>query len=142
MITPTRLFALFLLLPSLAIPAYASHERRGSYFQPYQRLALDHNGDVPLVDEKWSQLINSRPLTRRTVKKCRSEGAGPTATGLPTATTSPGAGGISVGISIGTPSGSHPSLTPNGIKAGLSAGDAFDYVKDHIGWWYGGCPVL
>lgn len=31
-------------------------------------------------------------------------------------------------------------FTPNGIKAGLSAGDAYDYVKDHIGWWYDWTP--
>ena len=28
------------------------------------------------------------------------------------------------------------SLTPNGIKAGIAGGDAYPYVKDHIGWWY------
>ncbi|WVR07899.1 hypothetical protein IAU60_004942 [Kwoniella sp. DSM 27419] len=26
--------------------------------------------------------------------------------------------------------------TPNGIKAGIAGGDAYDAVKDHIGWWY------
>lgn len=31
-------------------------------------------------------------------------------------------------------------LTPNGIKAGISAGDAYDAVKDHIGWWYDWSP--
>ncbi|KAL4258327.1 Alkali-sensitive linkage protein [Pleurotus pulmonarius] len=33
------------------------------------------------------------------------------------------------------------SLTPNGIKAGLSAGDAFAQLKDHIGWWYDWSPM-
>lgn len=28
------------------------------------------------------------------------------------------------------------SLTPNGKKAGISAGDSYNFVKDHIGWWY------
>lgn len=34
-------------------------------------------------------------------------------------------------------SGGNTGFTPNGIKAGMSAGDSYDYVKDHIGWWYG-----
>jgi len=28
------------------------------------------------------------------------------------------------------------SLTPNNIKAGIAGGDAYPYLKDHIGWWY------
>jgi hypothetical protein len=28
------------------------------------------------------------------------------------------------------------SLTPNGFKAGIAGGDAYPYMKDHIGWWY------
>ena len=28
------------------------------------------------------------------------------------------------------------SLTPNGVKAGIAGGDAYPYMKDHIGWWY------
>jgi hypothetical protein len=28
------------------------------------------------------------------------------------------------------------SLTPNDVKAGIAGGDAYSYVKDHIGWWY------
>ena len=28
------------------------------------------------------------------------------------------------------------SLTPNDIKAGIAGGDAYQYMKDHIGWWY------
>ena len=28
------------------------------------------------------------------------------------------------------------SLVPNNIKAGIAGGDAFPYLKDHIGWWY------
>lgn len=28
------------------------------------------------------------------------------------------------------------SLTPNGVKAGIAGGDAYSYMKDHIGWWY------
>ncbi|GLB40305.1 putative glycosyl hydrolase catalytic core [Lyophyllum shimeji] len=31
-------------------------------------------------------------------------------------------------------------LTPNGIKAGIAGGDAYPYVKDHIGWWYDWSP--
>lgn len=42
-------------------------------------------------------------------------------------------------------SGGNTGFTPNGIKAGMSAGDSYDWVKDHIGWWYGeskdGAPV-
>ena len=34
-------------------------------------------------------------------------------------------------------SGGNTGFTPNGIKAGMSAGDSYDWVKDHIGWWYG-----
>ncbi|EAU85663.1 hypothetical protein E4U52_000979 [Claviceps spartinae] len=32
------------------------------------------------------------------------------------------------------------SLTPNGIKAGIAGGDAYPYLKDHIGWWYDWSP--
>jgi len=49
--------------------------------------------------------------------------------------------GLSVSVSIGTANG-HTNMTPNGIKAGLSAGDAYDFVKDHIGWWYGEAEIL
>ncbi|OCF34428.1 hypothetical protein I317_03518 [Kwoniella heveanensis CBS 569] len=31
---------------------------------------------------------------------------------------------------------SNGQYTPNGIKAGIAGGDAYDVVKDHIGWWY------
>jgi hypothetical protein len=27
-------------------------------------------------------------------------------------------------------------LTPNGIKAGIAGGDSYEFLKDHIGWWY------
>jgi hypothetical protein len=27
-------------------------------------------------------------------------------------------------------------LTPNNIKAGIAGGDAYPFLKDHIGWWY------
>ncbi|KIM40463.1 glycoside hydrolase family 128 protein [Hebeloma cylindrosporum] len=32
------------------------------------------------------------------------------------------------------------SLVPNNIKAGIAGGDAFPYLKDHIGWWYDWSP--
>ncbi|KAF8802432.1 hypothetical protein BYT27DRAFT_7112467 [Phlegmacium glaucopus] len=32
------------------------------------------------------------------------------------------------------------SLTPNNIKAGIAGGDAYPYLKDHIGWWYDWSP--
>ncbi|KAG6813934.1 hypothetical protein H0H92_005188 [Tricholoma furcatifolium] len=35
---------------------------------------------------------------------------------------------------------SSPSLTPNGIKAGIAGGDAYPFFKDHIGWWYDWTP--
>lgn len=28
------------------------------------------------------------------------------------------------------------SFTPNRIKAGVAAGDAYNILRDHIGWWY------
>ena len=28
------------------------------------------------------------------------------------------------------------SLVPNNIKAGIAGGDAYPFLKDHIGWWY------
>ncbi|RDB25845.1 Alkali-sensitive linkage protein 1 [Hypsizygus marmoreus] len=31
-------------------------------------------------------------------------------------------------------------LTPNGIKAGIAGGDAYPFLKDHIGWWYDWSP--
>lgn len=33
-------------------------------------------------------------------------------------------------------SSQHISLTPNGIKAGVAGGDAYNILRDHIGWWY------
>lgn len=27
-------------------------------------------------------------------------------------------------------------FTPNGVKAGIAGGDAYPFLKDHIGWWY------
>lgn len=33
--------------------------------------------------------------------------------------------------------GATSSFTPNGKKAGVSTGDAFDELKDIIGWWWG-----
>ncbi|WVF68302.1 hypothetical protein IAT40_003067 [Kwoniella sp. CBS 6097] len=33
-------------------------------------------------------------------------------------------------------SSNNGQYTPNGIKAGIAGGDAYDIVKDHIGWWY------
>jgi hypothetical protein len=42
-----------------------------------------------------------------------------------------------LGVSITLGGGSDRNIVPNGIKAGISAGDAYDYFKDHIGWWYG-----
>ncbi|KIJ92495.1 glycoside hydrolase family 128 protein [Laccaria amethystina LaAM-08-1] len=31
-------------------------------------------------------------------------------------------------------------LTPNNIKAGIAGGDAYPFLKDHIGWWYDWSP--
>lgn len=28
------------------------------------------------------------------------------------------------------------SYTPNGMKAGVAGGDAYNILRDHIGWWY------
>ncbi|KAF6757144.1 glycosyl hydrolase catalytic core-domain-containing protein [Ephemerocybe angulata] len=39
-----------------------------------------------------------------------------------------------------TNSGSQTGFTPNGNKAGLSAGDAYWDLKDKIGWWYDWSP--
>jgi len=30
----------------------------------------------------------------------------------------------------------HISLMPNGIKGSVAGGDAYDVLRDHIGWWY------
>ncbi|PPQ77117.1 hypothetical protein CVT25_010811 [Psilocybe cyanescens] len=38
-----------------------------------------------------------------------------------------------------TPLGS--SLVPNSNKAGIAGGDAYPFVKDHIGWWYDWSPT-
>ncbi|KAF8150645.1 hypothetical protein B0H34DRAFT_665899 [Crassisporium funariophilum] len=32
------------------------------------------------------------------------------------------------------------SLTPNNNKAGIAGGDAYPFLKDHIGWWYDWSP--
>ncbi|KDR79043.1 hypothetical protein GALMADRAFT_1290695 [Galerina marginata CBS 339.88] len=32
------------------------------------------------------------------------------------------------------------SLIPNNVKAGIAGGDAYPYMKDHIGWWYDWSP--
>ncbi|TYJ55949.1 hypothetical protein B9479_003334 [Cryptococcus floricola] len=55
----------------------------------------------------------------------------------PTSTTSAAAASTSsASSSTGSSVVSYANLTPNGNKAGLSAGDALPWVKDHIGWWY------
>jgi len=33
------------------------------------------------------------------------------------------------------------SLTPNGIKAGVTGEDAYPFVEAHIGWWYDWTPI-
>jgi hypothetical protein len=33
------------------------------------------------------------------------------------------------------------AFTPNGMKAGIAGGDAYNYVRDHIGWWYDWSPT-
>ncbi|WWD20455.1 hypothetical protein CI109_104931 [Kwoniella shandongensis] len=48
--------------------------------------------------------------------------------------TSPAAAAATTAAS--SSSGSSSDLTPNGIKAGIAGGDAYDQIKDHIGWWY------
>ena len=35
-----------------------------------------------------------------------------------------------------SPKPTAPLLTPNNIKAGIAGGDAYPFLKDHIGWWY------
>ncbi|KAK8849824.1 hypothetical protein IAR55_005160 [Kwoniella newhampshirensis] len=46
------------------------------------------------------------------------------------------ASAVAASTSAATSSGSSSNLTPNGIKAGIAGGDAYDQIKDHIGWWY------
>ncbi|KAF9048479.1 glycosyl hydrolase catalytic core-domain-containing protein [Panaeolus papilionaceus] len=41
---------------------------------------------------------------------------------------------------IATPTSLAKTLTPNSIKAGIAGGDAYPFVKDHIGWWYDWSP--
>ncbi|KAK8864346.1 hypothetical protein IAR55_001593 [Kwoniella newhampshirensis] len=38
------------------------------------------------------------------------------------------------------PSSGGGSMTPNGNKAGVSAGDSLPWIKDKIGWWYDWSP--
>ncbi|KAK4689886.1 hypothetical protein P7C73_g240, partial [Tremellales sp. Uapishka_1] len=52
------------------------------------------------------------------------------------AAAAPSSSSTAVASSTSSASSSSSSLTPNGIKAGLSAGDALDACGDHIGWWY------
>lgn len=39
----------------------------------------------------------------------------------------------------GTSIVSYSGLTPNGNKAGVSAGDSLPWVASKLGWWYGAC---
>lgn len=41
--------------------------------------------------------------------------------------------------SSGTSVVSYAGLTPNGNKAGVSAGDSLPWVASKLGWWYGAC---
>ena len=34
------------------------------------------------------------------------------------------------------------TLTPNNVKAGIAGGDAYPFLKDHIGWWYDWCASV
>ncbi|KAF9533732.1 hypothetical protein CPB83DRAFT_406199 [Crepidotus variabilis] len=47
----------------------------------------------------------------------------------------------SLSIVSAAPSTIYAKFIPNSVKAGISAGDAFDAVKDHIGWWYDWTPA-
>ncbi|WWC73899.1 uncharacterized protein I206_107871 [Kwoniella pini CBS 10737] len=38
--------------------------------------------------------------------------------------------------SAATSTSNNGNYTPNGIKAGIAGGDAYDAVEAHIGWWY------
>ncbi|PPQ63912.1 hypothetical protein CVT24_010310 [Panaeolus cyanescens] len=41
---------------------------------------------------------------------------------------------------VAKPTSLAKSLVPNNIKAGIAGGDAYPFVKDHIGWWYDWSP--
>lgn len=112
MITTASLFALF-LLPALAIPTTAQHDIRA--LQRQRRQLVEMQDGQPAVDGAMYRRTRSRTASGGKIQKR----------------------GVSVSASLGSWSDSHSDLTPNGIKAGISAGDAYDFVKDHIGWWYG-----
>lgn len=42
----------------------------------------------------------------------------------------------------GTSVVSYAGLTPNGNKAGVSAGDSLPWLASKLGWWYGACNTL
>ncbi|CAD6582580.1 MAG: hypothetical protein TREMPRED_003326 [Tremellales sp. Tagirdzhanova-0007] len=106
MITTASLLALF-LLPTLALPASAQHDIRALGRQRRQE-------GLPAVEGEMHRRTRSRTVSRQRKQKR----------------------GVTVSASLGSSSDPHSNMTPNGIKAGISAGDAYDLVKDHIGWWY------
>ena len=111
MITTASLLALF-LLPTLALPASAQHDIRALGRQRRQE-------GLPAVEGEMHRRTRSRTVSRQRKQKR----------------------GVTVSASLGSSSDPHSNMTPNGIKAGISAGDAYDLVKDHIGWWYGEDPA-
>ncbi|WRT69895.1 uncharacterized protein IL334_006886 [Kwoniella shivajii] len=59
-----------------------------------------------------------------------------TASEYSAATTASSTSASAAAATSATSTSSNGSYTPNGIKAGIAGGDAYDQCEAHIGWWY------
>jgi len=105
--------------------------------------------------QKGAKYIVSSSVTSTTITATTSLASTTSTTSSSTSSTTstvPSAGSTgssnsnSASSGSNTPSGTsnvaYGSLTPNGNKAGISGGDAYDYFQGKIGWWYGECPAI
>ncbi|CAD6565070.1 MAG: hypothetical protein TREMPRED_000796 [Tremellales sp. Tagirdzhanova-0007] len=138
------------LLPFLAVlasPALArtSHPNTGANRRglSHHQVAVEHARNVEKINQAVERREELAQLNRRAlenpIRRVQKRGASGCRTAAPSSTSSAAAAASSAAGS--TSSSSSNSLTPNGIKAGLSAGDAFTATENHISWWYDWSPA-
>ncbi|KAJ9098969.1 hypothetical protein QFC19_006193 [Naganishia cerealis] len=97
------------------------------------------SSSVP-VQDSWAVSTSASPAQASSSAAAgSSSSAAASPTSLEASTTSTSAAAAQSSSSSGSGSGysgDYAHLIPNGKKAGISAGDAFDHFKDVIGWWY------
>lgn len=118
------LTAVSLAGPTLAVSPIAGHNRR-TLCRPRPSLNSSH-----LPSSSTSQAPSTPSLSTFTTLTAYTKSTTPQPELTPPALPPPSYKKI-----LAT-SSSSSSLTPNGIKAGVAGGDAYNILRDHIGWWY------